>query len=232
MKKKIGISFSKTNFQNYWNWFEAEMLSGDIDLVELSFLKNNFEDIGLCDGFVLSGGVDIEPSLYGGARVYDNMEQTFQQDRDQFEEKIFRHAESTAKPLLGICRGLQLVNVLQGGKLIQDLGAGNEIHRKAKEDKEHPVRIFPGTRLFEIIGERQGQVNSAHHQAVDPKALGENLEANAVSPDGVVEGIEFRDKKGKGFMICVQWHPERMKGKDKDPFSQKLKQQFLEAITN
>ncbi|HMH34497.1 MAG TPA: gamma-glutamyl-gamma-aminobutyrate hydrolase family protein [Puia sp.] len=233
MKKKIGISFSKTNFQNYWNWFLDEAQDRSLELVELSFLKNNIDDIARCDGFILTGGVDIIPALYDGAATYENMEQVFQEDRDRFEEKIFRFAQANSLPLLGICRGLQLVNVLQGGRLIQDLGAANSIHRKVGQvDKEHAVSVSPDSLLYEIIGAQSGGVNSAHHQSIDPDALGDNLRVNALSPDGVVEGIEFDNRNGKSFMVCVQWHPERMKDKEKNPFSQRLRKNFLDAIKN
>ena len=232
MKKKIGISFSKTNFCNYWDWFTPEDLREEFELVELSFQKNNTEDINACHGFVLTGGIDIEPTLYGGEWEYHHAPDEFQNERDQFEEMIFRHAQSRKIPLLGICRGMQLVNVLQGGKLIQDLGHANEIHRKLSEDKHHGVKVETDTLLHEIVGAESGHVNSAHHQAVDIEELGENLRVNAFanSDDAAVEGIEFLDKEGQAFMLCVQWHPERMKDKDENPFSKKLKKRFLEEI--
>jgi putative glutamine amidotransferase len=232
MKKKIGISFSKTNFSHYWEWFTSEDLKEEFELVELSFQKNNTADIHDCHGFVLTGGIDIEPTLYGGEWEYYHAPDEFQNERDRFEEKIFRHAQSAKVPLLGICRGLQLVNVLQGGKLIQDLGHANEIHRKSAEDKHHGVRVETNTLLHEIVGTESGHVNSAHHQAVDIQELGQNLRVNAfaMTEDAAVEGIEFSDKQGRGFMLCVQWHPERMKDKEENPFSKKLKKRFLEEI--
>ena len=94
------------------------------------------------------------------------------------------------------------------------------------------MRIEQGTLLQEVIGAFSGTVNSAHHQAIDPGALGANLKVNAFSTTGdrVVEGIEFEDKSGSAFMLCVQWHPERMKQKEESPFSARLKKRFLEEI--
>ncbi|MFI5154980.1 MAG: gamma-glutamyl-gamma-aminobutyrate hydrolase family protein [Chitinophagales bacterium] len=231
-KKKIGLSFSKTNFANYWNWFSTEDLGDEFELVELSFEANNQHDIEVCDGFILTGGVDIEPSKYDGEHWYEEMPDEFQSDRDHFEEKIYRISQAKHKPVLGICRGMQLVNVLQGGKLVQDLGQVNEVHRKTDADKEHLVRVEEGSLLREVLDCDEGSVNSAHHQAVDPNGLGVNIMANAYSaPDGkVIEGIEFREKAGKPFMLCVQWHPERMKRKDETPFSQNIKTRFLEEV--
>src|SRR5438477_3736536 len=125
MKKRIGISYTKTLFDNYWNWFSAADLRDDLELVELSFEKNNTEDIYRCDGFVLTGGVDVHPSFYNGNKEYKNSPASYQPDRDLFEEKIYRYSQLHRLPLLGICRGMQLVNVLQGGKLIQDLASAN-----------------------------------------------------------------------------------------------------------
>jgi putative glutamine amidotransferase len=231
-KMKIGISFSTTNYGNYWNWFREEDLLNDFELVELSFRKNNVKDIEICDGYVLTGGTDIEPSVYNGSSVYEFMPEEFQTERDQFEEKIYRHALQNDKPVLGICRGMQLVNVLEGGKLIQDLAMANDIHKKTTEDKEHIVKVEKGSLLEEIVGKKSGQINSAHHQAVDPDSLGKNIMVSAYSEGNnkVVEGIEFRNKLNHPFMLCVQWHPERMKEKEKSPFSKSIKERFLEEI--
>lgn len=231
-KMKIGISFSTTNFANYWNWFLDKDIRLDFELVELSFQKNNMKDIEDCDGFVLTGGTDIEPSSYRGASTYEFMPDEFQLERDKFEEKIYRHAQEFGKPVLGICRGMQLVNVLEGGRLIQDLAMANHMHRKTTDDKEHLIHIEKGTLLDDIVGRESGKINSAHHQAVDPNALGKNLMVSAYAEggEGIVEGIEFRDKQNHPFMICVQWHPERMKQKDKSPFSKNIKARFLAEI--
>ena len=108
-------------FQNYWNWFTQDDLQNDLELVDLNFQKNNIEDIPRCDGFVLTGGVDVHPSFYDGNAAYNNIPVEFQPDRDRFEERIYRYSQLHKAPVLGICRGMQLINVLEGGKLIQDL---------------------------------------------------------------------------------------------------------------
>jgi putative glutamine amidotransferase len=233
MKKRIGISFTETQFQNYLNWFIAEDLQDDIEFLVLSFEENNTEDISACNGFILTGGVDVDASLYDGSVFYENKPASFNTQRDAFEEKIYRCSQSQHLPLLGICRGLQLVNVLQGGKLIQDLGIANENHRASeKKDKQHEVHIENGSLLNEITGLQAGKVNSSHHQAIDPSALGENLQVNAWADNSIAEGIEFKDKTGKAFMLCVQWHPERMHSKEENPLSKKIKESFLQAIRN
>ena len=216
MKKRIGISYTKSSFQNYWDWFTKSDLQNDIELVELSFEKNNVHDILTCDAFVLTGGVDIEPSFYGENADYENRPDRFQTDRDLYEQQIFEYSQKQKLPLLGICRGMQHVNVLMGGKLVQDLGELNEIHKKEEADKLHEVKVEKGSLLNEITQSSIGNINSAHHQAIDPNALGENLmiSARSHSADATIEGIELKDKKDKAFMLCVQWHPERMQGKE------------------
>ncbi len=232
MKKRIGISYTSTLFQNYWNWFTPQDLKDDLELVELSFKRNNTEDIYKCDGFILTGGVDIHPSFYNGKAVYDRSPESFQPERDRFEEKIYSHSQLNNLPLLGICRGMQLINILQGGKLIQDLDNGNARHKKEETDKEHTIVTSNDTLLYKIAGSLSGHVNSAHHQAIDPNAIGENLKVNAFDDDDekIIEGLEFNDKNNKAFMLCVQWHPERMKNKEENPFSENLKKQFLSAV--
>ena len=232
MKKRIGISFTKTSFQNYWNWFTAEDLQKDIELVELNFEKNNIEDIYQCGGFVLTGGVDVHPSFYNGKTIYNNKPSSLQPERDHFEEKIYRYSQLNKLPVLGICRGMQLINVLEGGKLIQDLDNGNARHRKEESDKEHSIATGRNTLLHQIAGSVSGNVNSAHHQAIDPNAIGDNLLVNAYDDDDetIIEGLEFKNKTGKAFMLCIQWHPERMKDKEENPFSENIKKQFLAAV--
>src|SRR5688572_14952242 len=231
MKKKIGISYSRTFFENYWNWFTPEDLANDFELVELSFEKDNTEDIYACDGFVLTGGVDVDPSFYNGESEYKNKPGLFQPERDRFEARIYQHSQLHKLPVLGICRGMQLINVLQGGNLIQDLDDSNARHRKEESDKEHAIVTDNNTLLYKIAGTLSGHVNSAHHQAIDPHAIGDNLKVNAVDDDEkIIEGLEFNDKTDKGFMICVQWHPERMKDREQNTFSENLKKKIISAV--
>jgi acyl-CoA reductase-like NAD-dependent aldehyde dehydrogenase/gamma-glutamyl-gamma-aminobutyrate hydrolase PuuD len=234
-KKKIGLSYTTTNFRYYLEWFNGSDLSNDIEIVVLSFEENNLIDIYQCDGFVLTGGVDVHPSFYNGEMSYENMPNPFQQKRDVFEAIIFSYAQSMKLPVLGICRGLQLVNVLQGGKLNQDLGkADNAIHKKQGEvDKIHGVSIQPDTLLHQITNISSGKINSAHHQSINIHHLGENLMVNAMSDEGrIIEGIEFKNKSGKGYLLCLQWHPERMDNKEQSVLSENIKQDFLKAIRN
>jgi putative glutamine amidotransferase len=235
MKKKLGISYSEANFQNYWNWFTTDDLGNEIELVELSFRKNNRSDIEKCDGFVLTGGIDVLPAIYGGAEEYPYKPDAFLPERDEFEQLIYDYSQKAKLPVLGICRGMQYINILEGGKVFEDNGeALNELHKKGSEDKVHGLNIVEDSLLYAVTGKAAGQVNSAHHQGVDPTHLGSNLMANAYSdtPDALIEGLEFKDKTGKAFMLGVQWHPERMKEKELNPLSQKIKEQFIKEVKN
>ena len=231
--KKIGVSFTLTNYENYINWFSASDLGEAISIVELSFEKNNYADIYDCDGFVLTGGVDVHPSLFDGEKIYANSPTDFQLDRDLFEAYIYHYAKANKIPVLGICRGLQLINTLEGGKLIQDLGdEKNKGHRKDEGiDKAHEVVLLEDTLLQQIIGEKKITVNSAHHQAIDSLKLGHNLLVNACSsPDNIIEGIEFKNKSGLGFMLAVQWHPERIPSVQQNEISINIKKSFIQAV--
>jgi acyl-CoA reductase-like NAD-dependent aldehyde dehydrogenase len=233
-KKKIGISFTRTKFEYYWEWFTKEDLGEEFELVELSFERNNIEDIPKCDGFVLTGGIDIHPSFYNGQTDYPYSPEEFELERDFFEKKIYDYSQLHQLPLLAICRGLQLVNVLNGGKLIQDFGKDNATHKKETErDKVHNVTVTPGSLLEQIAGHISLETNSAHHQAIDPAFVGENLMVNCVSEsDSLIEGIEWKEKKDKAFFLGVQWHPERIEGKEDHPLSQEIKKRFLAEVKN
>ncbi|HKG06592.1 MAG TPA: gamma-glutamyl-gamma-aminobutyrate hydrolase family protein [Pedobacter sp.] len=229
--KKIGISYSEANFQNYWSWFNDADLGDDLELVELSFLRNNLASIFQCDGFVLTGGIDVTPSIYDGKEIYPNMPDTFLPERDEFERAIYRYSQDHQLPLLGICRGMQYVNILEGGKVFEDNDeAAHIVHKKADTDKTHGIDIIKNSLLNTITGLEAGQANSAHHQAIDPEHLGSGLMISAYSEDQIIEAIEFKDKSDKGFMLGVQWHPERMLWKQLNPLSEHIKQSFLQAV--
>ena len=228
MRKKIGIT-NTSKVERYAMWFTSTDLDDDI---EIKIITNGSDDYKECSGILLTGGIDVHPEMYDGEEDYPNAD-IHDKDRDEFEQEAYEYAKKNRIPILGICRGLQLVNVVEGGTLIQDLGNGNDVHKKGEEDKIHPVVISQGSLLAEIVGKSQGNVNSAHHQAADPAAIGRQLTVNAVTEAGgigVVEGLEFKDRRDKGFMLCVQWHPERMQDKEESPFSKNIKEAFLRAV--
>lgn len=225
---KIGLTYTgdAAKHQNYVNWLKG---SDDIDIIKLSAEDDNAVSLKDCDALVLSGGVDIDPAITHGEANYPNKPDKFQPERDLFEKALYETAIGNNLPVLGICRGMQLVNVLQGGTLVEDLGTLNDTHKKeSTADKAHQVTIKPNTLLNEIVQTDTGEINSAHHQAVDQ--LGPGLQANSIADDGTIEGVEWEDKKNKPFLLCVQWHPERMFQFPGSPLSVNIRNRFIEEI--
>ena len=179
------------------------------------------------DGIVLGGGVDVDPARYGqtlrpGASVEVNAE------RDRTDLEVFGRAWQEEAPILGICRGLQVVNVALGGTLVQDLPSQKPEaldHQRRPKDRtrrDHTVRVEPSTRLSALIGAADVPVNSRHHQAVDRLAPG--LVASARAPDGTIEAAEA---PGSRWCVAVQWHPENLSD---DPASRRLFEDFARAV--
>ncbi len=162
------------------------------------------------DGLLFTGGEDVAPAYYGESQ--DERCQEPDRDRDLFEIHLARAALSRRTPMLGICRGLQLLNVAAGGTLYQDLQCRpgtKAYHAASLADRQkliHTVRILPGTRLHSIMGVAESRVTSTHHQFVKDLAPAFRVTAES-QEDGIVEGIEALDYL---FLVAVQWHPERM----------------------
>ena len=160
------------------------------------------------DGLVISGGADIDPALYregmAGARDLDP-------GRDQLDTDAFRAAEDRSLPVLGVCRGLQAINVLSGGSLLQHLDGHETSPYPALPAEQHPIQIVGGTRLASIVGGAEALlVNSYHHQAVTRDRLAPSLiaSASATDPAGeLVEALESRDPDR--WLVGIQCHPER-----------------------
>ena len=172
------------------------------------------DDIGgylaAVDGLLFTGGEDIAPAYYGEPR--DERCQEPDPERDLFEILLARAALARCVPVLGICRGLQVLNVAAGGTLYQDIACRPgtcDYHAARTAERRrliHDVRLVPGTRLHGIMGVATSPVTSTHHQFVKELAPGFVAGAESVE-DGVVEGIEH---PGQPFLVAVQWHPERI----------------------
>ena len=181
--------------------------------------------VALCDGFFFTGGVDVDPQRYGEEKSLCCG--AVQEHRDTLEFAVFDKAFQTRKPILGICRGEQLINVALGGTLYQDITTELQTdiaHRQveAKNDFSHSVSVFEDTPLHHLIGKQRMRANSFHHQAI--KQLGTGLAVMAAADDGVVEAIYL---KGERYLRAYQWHPERLYGAD--PHSCALFDDFIRA---
>ena len=174
--------------------------------IETDDLDQAIEKMLQCDGLLMPGGEDVDPKYYGQAKSEKCGEVNLQ--RDEAELKMLEAFVKTGKPILGICRGEQMLTVYFGGTLHQDIGhlakACHDDFRRRRTGC-HTVTLTPGTKLAEIMGQQNFTVNSLHHQAADRP--GEQLIAAAVSEDGIIEAVEHPRHP---FCIGVQWHPEHM----------------------
>ena len=161
------------------------------------------------DGLLLTGGGDIDPTVFGETphpTVYE-----VAPARDTLESSVVHIALQRRLPILAICRGIQLLNVALGGTLFQDVASdpGTQLQHGQQEPRDQPthkVQVKTASRLAETLGTDELEVNSMHHQAV--KALGAGLSAVAWAPDQIVEGVELADPSR--FVLGVQWHPEEL----------------------
>ncbi|WP_059173855.1 gamma-glutamyl-gamma-aminobutyrate hydrolase family protein [Bacillus sp. FJAT-27445] len=167
------------------------------------------EMLPLVDAIILSGGEDVDPDFYG-QDPHPNLGPTIL-ERDLAEIAIARYAIEHDIPLLGICRGSQIMNVALGGTLIQDIPSQfpesiQHGQKVARNKDSHWITVSPDSRLFQIFGSDRVRVNSIHHQALDKVA--DDLRVVARSADGIVEAVEYA--KPSRFTVGVQWHPESL----------------------
>lgn len=185
-------------------------------------LDKAIETMLRCDGLLLSGGEDVDPAYYGQVPTEKCGE--IAKERDHAEIKMLEAFLATGKPILGICRGHQLMNVYFGGTLHQDIkeiSGCNHDDWKRKDIGNHRVSLCAGTKLAGIIGKKAFIANSLHHQAVDKVAP--VLIPCATAEDGINEAVEHPSHR---FCIGVQWHPEHMSG-----FSKTQRKLFLAFVT-
>ena len=186
--------------------------------------------LSMAGGIIISGGPDVNPGLYGKASETARCE-NIDNRRDSLEIMLIRYAMENNIPLLGICRGHQMLNVANKGSLIIDIPTDYDttiIHRRGGD---HMVRIMEGTLLSALIHPDSGLVNSSHHQAVEHLAPG--FRASALAPDGIIEAIEPVDLKGHPFIVGVQWHPETLvRDSENHPFSLPILLRFMDEVDN
>lgn len=166
------------------------------------------EFIALCDGFFFTGGVDVDPALYGAEKHEKCGE--LHPLRDSLEKMAFEKALASGKPILGVCRGAQFINVMLGGALYQDIPTEcpsdiRHVQGAAWDTHGHAVSVVAGTPLADLIGAGEHPANSFHHQAIC--TLGAGLAVMATAADGTVEAVWLPSHP---YLRAYQWHPERL----------------------
>src|SRR6266852_4067863 len=238
-RPRVGIPWRTTAEERQKNreklayYFRAVRKAGaEAEEVSLEQPKEELERrLKELDAFVLPGSpADVDPGRYGAVKHLKT--KTLDENRDETDEAILRHALAAAKPVLAICYGCQLLNVHLKGTLVQDILAerpGSLRHGNtdlppgaAKGDAVHPASFTPNSRLASLNQGTEAQINSSHHQAIDRP--GENLRVTAQAPDGTIEGIEWTGDAN--WVVGVQWHPERMPG---DALAERLFADFVSA---
>lgn len=182
------------------------------------------------DALVLTGGHDVDPGLYGEpASVHLG---PLDRQRDEFEIALFEAARTERLPILGICRGLQVINVAMGGTLWQDLPSEHPsevLHEKSGTERDarlHSVALNPTSMLAVVLGTDALEINSFHHQAI--RDLGRGLSVSARAEDGIIEGVE--EIGTDNWLLAVQWHPEEFYREPGSP-DQKLFTALVQATT-
>lgn len=214
-KMIIGISKERKTEKRYSDWLKHQGIL--FDFIDLSMSADALSSLDSCDALLLTGGNDIFPAYYD--KEFDTARcGVFNHSRDSLEMLLFRHAISEEIPVLGICRGMQLINVALGGSLYIDLPedySSGELHRKGEEGwTDHHITIRNNS-LLSIIGTgNEPVVTSNHHQGIE--RLADSLLIIAYSLiDSLPEAISWGNPENKGFLLAVQWHPEWNEASDR-----------------
>jgi putative glutamine amidotransferase len=226
---KIGLSFDEGD-PVYRFYVGALMAAADQHGIEVEPVwlagaarATDRAAIKAMDGLVLTGGADVEPQRYG-FNDEAGICKPFP-GRDEVELTMLDEAFERRLPMLAICRGMQLLNVYQGGTLHPELA--HPSHHALDDEARHHIVCEAHAALPILVGEPEGFVNSTHHQAVD--RLGHGLQIAAKHPDGTIESIEWTRPMRHPWLAAVQWHPERM-GLD-EPFARAIYRGFLQAAS-
>lgn len=228
MKIAISKASGSASYERYGKWLSAA--NPNVEIVDMIGLqpKEAAGRLSLCDGLILSGGADVAPERYNEPEKRA-LCTAIDEQRDALEFALANRAYELSLPVLGICRGMQLLNVVYGGTLVADISTQlpDAIEHKQIDgvDSMHGLSVEPGSIIRRICGALDGEINSSHHQCVE--RLASLFTPSAISPDGVVEAFEWGDASmgGKPFLLAVQWHPERMDYES--PFSLPIAKHFL-----
>ena len=204
---RIALSSATANYEKWIHRTDSTVVTVNFDKMPIDAA---LKLLASCDGLLLTGGEDVVPAYYG--KTADSARCETNPRRDSLEMALIRRAMELKMPVLGICRGQQILNVAMGGTLIVDIPADHPsaIHHKLEDYTKcyHHVALQKSSGLMTICKADTGWVTSNHHQAVEKLAPG--FRAVAWSPDSIIEAIEYSNPGQKPFLQAVQWHPERM----------------------
>jgi len=187
----------------YAAYIDAVAVSGGVPIPLVACPELIPEQLAGVDGLVLTGGADYDPAWYGQEPEPET--DVIYERRGQYDLALFREALEREVPMLAVCGGLQLVNVALGGSLVQHIPRRFGTALRHADGASHSVEVDAASLLADIVGAGAFEVNSYHHQAADEVA--EGLHVTARAEDGVIEAIEGTEEP---FLLCVQWHPERL----------------------
>lgn len=216
------------SYENYGRWLRQ---NSDDSLEIIDLYHKSFEEakkyIAECDGVVLTGGPDVHPGRFD--KAYDTTRCSIDLKRDTLEFALINLALEKKLPILGICRGMQILNVALKGDLIVDIPediGNNVIHQIDEGDAEHKITIIKDSYFNELTKLDDGIVNSNHHQAIGK--LSDDLIASSFTNDSLPESIEWKNKENKSWLLAVQWHPERLAAHH--PLSETIVREFLRQV--
>jgi len=202
----------------------------DLKLVSMYHVSKDSVEYWLrnASGFLMTGGEDVYPGRYGREQDTSDCGE-FDLRRDSLEFQMLEYAFSFKKPVFGICRGLQIINIYLKGTLIVDIPTklGVKVRHREEGPTEHEVSVIPKTGLAKIAKVEKGIIASNHHQGIDK--LGKTLVATSSASDGLIESFEAGQDSKMPFLMAVQWHPEKMK--ENDHLSRPLAEAFVKAIS-
>jgi putative glutamine amidotransferase len=235
---KVLILISKDFNNVFRNWLIASTKSEKINCINMYAIKqkDSIEKLlSIADGIIISGGEDINPDIYGKAEEIVRCEE-LDTRRDSLEQQMIRYALDHQLPILGICRGHQIMNASNGGTLIIDIPddtGSSYMHRDKRKKKEnmstrtyHTVYLKHNTMLYGIIKADSGQVHSNHHQAIEK--LAPRFTPTSYAKDSIIESFELSDTLSHPFILGVQWHPEAMDVGS--PFSGNIGRAFMDKV--
>jgi putative glutamine amidotransferase len=212
-RPRIAITVHPRRGLEYFVAYRRAVTAAGADPVDVLPGTKSLPDV---DGLLLPGGWDVDPSFYGEQR--DEKVGETDPELDETELALFRQAREQHLPVLGICRGQQVINVAMGGSLVQHL-EGHEVRALGRSHLAHTIEVDPASELGQAAGEHKVRVNSLHHQAI--KRLAQGLQQSARGEDGTVEGVESDD----GLIVAVQCHPEELT--TDLPWARKLFERFV-----